>query len=44
MKRYRRPELEKDSSSESSDNEPLYVPLKERRRGLYDAVFLGAEL
>ena len=32
MKRYRRPELEKPSSSESEDNEPLYVPLKERRK------------
>ena len=36
MKRYRRPELEKSSSSESSDpDEPLYVPLKERRKELF---------
>ena len=32
MKRYRRPELEKSSSSESDPDEPLYVPLKERRK------------
>ena len=34
LKRYRREELEKSSSS-SEDDEPLYVPLKERRREMY---------
>ena len=36
MKRYRRPELEKSSSSESDPDEPLYVPLKERRKAQFE--------
>jgi len=41
LKRYRREELEKSSSS-SEDDEPLYVPLKERRREMYQKLHAGS--